>query len=147
MIKIGHGHPILYASNVLSIFDSGQKRIESHFVLIFRWSGVNQKKHFDDCYFCAVNTKGINAKNGNSLVYSNLKSAIRPIPHCNEIPVPVFKGLPELEFIGSEEGQASIFSTDSSEDIALDVGFPPSSLPQLFSQGELNDLTKDLNLF
>ena len=53
----------------------------------------------------------------------------------------MFKGLP-----GSEEDQASIFSTDSSEATVSNVGFPPSSLPQLFSQGELNYLTKDLNL-
>ena len=43
MIKIRHGHPILYASNVLSIFDSGQKRIKSHSALVFQWSGVNRR--------------------------------------------------------------------------------------------------------
>ena len=103
------------------------------------------KNHFDDCYFCAVNTKGISRKNRNSLVYPNLESAIRPISHCNEIPAPVFKGLPELELPGSEEDQASILSTDSSVDTVSDVGFPPSLLPQLFSQEELNDLTRDVN--
>ena len=91
------------------------------------------KNHFDDCYFCAVNTKRINKKNRYSLVYPNLESAIRPVPHCNEIPVPVFKGLPELELPGSEEDQASFLSTDSSEATVSDVHFPPSSLPQLFS--------------
>ena len=104
------------------------------------------KNHFDDCYFCAVNTKGINRKNRNSLIYPNLESAIRPIPHCSEIPVPVFKGLPELELPGSEEDKGSVLSTDSSEATGSDAGFPPSSLPRLFSQGELNDLTRDLNL-
>jgi len=79
------------------------------------------KSHFDDRYFSAVNTKGINRKNRNSLVYPNLESAIRPIPHCNEIPVPVFKGLPEFELPGSEEDQASVLSTDSSEDTFSDV--------------------------
>ena len=53
----------------------------------------------------------------------------------------MFKGLP-----GSEEDQASFLSTDSREATVSDVGFPPSSLPQLFSQGELDDLTRDLNL-
>ena len=104
------------------------------------------KNHFDDCYLCAVNTKGINRKIRNSLVYPNLKSAIRLIPHCNESPVPVFKYLPELELPGSEKDQASILSTDSSEAAVLDVGFPPSSLPQLCFQGELNDLNRDLYL-
>ena len=43
MIKTRHGHPILYASSVLSIFDSGQKRIESLFALVFQWSGANRR--------------------------------------------------------------------------------------------------------
>ena len=102
--------------------------------------GKKQKTISMTAAYCAVNTKVINRKK-NLLVYPNLESAIRPISHCNEIPVPVFKGLPELELPGSEEDQASILSTDSSEDTVSDVAFPPSSLPQLFSQGELNDLT------
>ena len=53
----------------------------------------------------------------------------------------MFKGLPQLEFPGSVEDQASVLPTDSSEDTVFDMDFPPSSLPQLFSQGELHDLT------
>ena len=71
------------------------------FVISIFW--FEPKNHFDNCYFFAVNTKGINRKNSNLLVYPNLQSAIRPISHCNEIPVPVFKGLLELELPGSEE--------------------------------------------
>ena len=51
-----------------------------------------------------------------------------------------------MELPGSEEDQASVLSADSSEDTVSHVGFPPSSLPQLFSQGELNDLIRDFNL-
>ena len=97
--------------------------------------------------YCAVNTKKINSKKKNPLIYPNLEFAIRPIPHCNEIPVPVFKGLPTLELHSSEGDQAFVLSTNSSEDTVSDVSFPPSLLPQLFSQGELNDLTRDLYLF
>ena len=104
------------------------------------------KNHFNDCYFCAVKTKEIKRKNRNSLVYPNLESAIRPIPHCNEIPVPVFKGFPELKLPSSEEDQTFVLSTDNSEAIVSDVGFPPYSLPRFFSLRELNDLTRDLNL-
>ena len=146
MIKIKHGHPILYARNVLGIFDSGQKRKENHSAYGIPMVWREPKNHLNDCYFCAVNTKGIKRKNRNSLVYPNLESAIRPIPHCNEIPVPVFEGLPELELPGLKEDQASVFSTDSSDSTVSDVNFPPSSLPQFFSYGELNDLTRDLNL-
>ena len=58
----------------------------------------------------------------------------------------MFKGLAELELPGSGEDPAFVLSIDSSEDIVSDVDFPPSSLPQLFSQVELNDLTRDLYL-
>ena len=91
--------------------------------------------------------KRINRKKKNPLVYPNLEFAIRPIPHCNEIPAPVFKVLPELELHSSKGDQVFVLSTDSSEDTVLDVNFPPSLLPQLFSQEELNDLIRDLNLF
>ena len=97
--------------------------------------------------YCAVNTKRIDRKKKNPLVYPNLEFAIRPIPHCNEIPVPVFKGLPELELHSSQGDQAFVLYTDSSEDTVSDVSFPPSLLPQLFSQGELNNLIGDLNRF
>ena len=61
------------------------------------------------------------------------------------MPVPVFKSLSKLKLPGYEEDQASVLSTDSSEATVSDVGFPPS-LPQLFSQGEHNDLTRHLDL-
>ena len=48
---------------------------------------------------------------------------------------------------GSEEEQAFVLSIDSSENTVSDVGFLPFSLPQIFSQGELSDLIRDLNLF
>ena len=73
--------------------------------------------------YCAVNRK-----EKNPLVYPNLESAIRSIPQCNEVPAPVFKGLLELELPGFEKDQASVLSTDISEDTVSDVGFPPSLL-------------------
>ena len=100
------------------------------------------KNHFDDCYIlCSQHEGNQQEEEEESIGLSKSRVAIRPISHCNEIPAPVFKGLPELELPGFEEDQTSVLSTDSSENTVSDVGFPPSSLPQLFSQGELNDLT------
>ena len=98
----------------------------------------------NDCYFCAVKTKAINRKNRNSLTYPNLNSAIRPVPHSEELPVPDFEGLPQLESsLSSEEEDVSI---DSNNTLAQN-DFPPSLFsPQLFSQEELNNLVRDLNL-
>jgi len=99
--------------------------------------------HRNDCYFCAMKTKGINRKNRNSLTYPNLDSAIRPVPHSEELPVAVFEGLPQLESsLSSEEEDVSI---DSNNTLA-DNGLPPLFYPRNSSQGQLNDLARDLNL-
>ena len=102
------------------------------------------KDHYSDCYFCGIKTKGINRKNRTSLTYPSLDSAIRPVPPSEELPIPAFEGLPQLESALSSEDNLS--STDSETTIA-DNDFPPFLLPpQLFSQNELNDLARDLNL-
>ena len=102
------------------------------------------KDHYSDCYFCEIKTKCINRKNRTSLTYPSLDSAIRPVPHSEELSIPVFEGLPQLESALSSEDNLS--STDSETTIA-ENDFPPSLLPpQLFSQNELNDLARDLNL-
>ena len=99
------------------------------------------KDHYSGCYFWGIKTKGINRKNRTSLTYPSLDSAIRPVPHSEELPIPVFESLPQLESALSSEDDLS--STDSETTIA-DNDFPPSLLPpQLFSQNELNDLARD----
>ena len=55
------------------------------------------KDHYSDCYFCGIKTKGIERKNRTSLTYPSLDSAIRPTPHSEGLPIPVFEGLPQLE--------------------------------------------------
>ena len=98
------------------------------------------KNHTDDCYFCAINLTGINKKKRKSLIYPNLPSALRPVAHCDEIPIPVFKELPDVpneNLDVSFEEQANL----------NDNGFvPKSSEPILFNQEEFTDLIRDLNL-
>ena len=95
------------------------------------------KDHVSDCYFCAINLNGINRKNQSSLKYPDLESARRPVPHCDEIPVPVFAELPELsdEEFSSVEDNEEVVPSDDADDA-----------PHPFSQKELNDLVRDLNL-
>ena len=54
-----------------------------------------QKNHFDDCYLCMVDLKGFNRHKKKLWIYPNLESARRPVPHCEDIPVPQFSHLPE----------------------------------------------------
>ena len=84
------------------------------------------KNHYSDCYFCETKTKGINRKNRNSVSYPSLDSAIRPVPHSEELPVPALEGLPQFESTISNEDDLS--STDT-ETTFVDNDFPPSLLP------------------
>ena len=54
------------------------------------------KNHHDDCYFCMVNMSEWNCHKKNSWYYPDLESARRPVPHCEEVPIPVFSSLPKL---------------------------------------------------
>ena len=72
--------------------------------------------------YYAVNTKGINKKKKNwffqtsSLQFGQFHPAMKFLFQC----------LPKLELPGSEEDQASVLSTESSEDTVSDVVYPPS---------------------
>ncbi|KAI6653983.1 hypothetical protein LOD99_3159 [Oopsacas minuta] len=50
-----------------------------------------QKNHLDDCYFCLIDITGFSAKNKHALVYPDLDSARRPIPHDISLPIPIPK--------------------------------------------------------
>ena len=45
--------------------------------------------HATDCYFCMTNVKGINKKNKNKITYPDIPSAIRPVPHSDDLPIPI----------------------------------------------------------
>ena len=102
------------------------------------------KNHTEDCYFCMTNLFGFNTKNKGNITYPDVRSAIRPVPHSEEIPVPVFKTL---------DGHSSESSDDSCDEAqaeavisSCDEGLEPDRGPQTFNQAELNDLVRDLDL-
>lgn len=99
-----------------------------------------QKSHTTDCYFCSVDVKGFNTKNKKNISYPNLDSAIRPVSHSSEIPVP--HPPPDLDDILSDAEDSETFApqNESTSDFSVDEG------PQLFSQIQLNDLVRDLGL-
>ena len=107
------------------------------------------KDHCSDCYFCIVNTKGVGKKNRHMVTYPSVPSAIRPVPHSDELPVPVFNGFSSSEDPDSEEEQAGLRGCQedhqkASEDSSSDT--QQSSAPQQFNQPELNDLVRDFGL-
>jgi len=44
--------------------------------------------HVSDCYFCLTRITGVTAKSRHTVRYPNLPSAMRPVPHSTELPVP-----------------------------------------------------------
>ena len=99
-----------------------------------------QQNHTTDCYFCSVDVKGFNTKNKKNISYPNLDSAIRPVPHSSEIPVPQPPSSLDDILSESEDEDTLPPQGESSSDFSFDEG------PQLFSQKELNDLVRDLGL-
>nr|CAH7720491.1 unnamed protein product [Callosobruchus chinensis] len=95
-----------------------------------------QKNHTTDCYFCSVDVKGFNSKNKRNISYPNLDSAIRPVPHSSEISIPQPPSSLD-EYPNELEDEATLSPPDES---SSDLSFDEDGRPQLFSQGELNDL-------
>lgn len=107
------------------------KRSRMRFGVPMQWR--EPKNHFDDCYFCCVNLHGVNVK---KMIYPDLQSARRPLPHSEEVPVPTFCFTYE----------SSCEETDSNASSDSDIEETASSEPKPFTQVELNDLIRDLEL-
>ena len=72
----------------------------------------------------------------------NLPSAIRPVPHSADLPVPITPPyLPELKGKSSDNSKNSSCDSDDTIQLSQDA-----TKPHLISQENLNDLVRDLNL-
>jgi hypothetical protein len=94
------------------------------------------KNHSDDCYFCCCDVKCCNSKNKKSILYPNPTSALHPVVHCPEVPVPQPTEILEV---------ASTNGSDSGGDDEKSQCHTESQSPQLFSPSELNNVI-DLGL-
>ncbi|KAI6647077.1 hypothetical protein LOD99_8914 [Oopsacas minuta] len=95
-----------------------------------------QRNHSDDCYFCSVKVQGHSKMTKSRITYPNLPSALRPVAHGLRIPVP--KAL-----VASKVQEC----VDSEPEDQFDTSFEvQSDAPKLFSQKDLNDLVRDLDL-
>ena len=100
-----------------------------------------QKDHSSDCYFCLTNISGFSLKSRHSVQYPNLPSALRLIPHGQDLPIPTPPKVYSVDDDVIDKDDAYI------KDIS-DPDFQPTSstAPHLISQEELNDLERDLTL-
>ncbi|KRY96484.1 hypothetical protein T11_9672, partial [Trichinella zimbabwensis] len=84
------------------------------------------QNHVDDCYFCLSNVRGYNAKNRKYISYPNLPSAIRPVPHGPDVPIPSPPDSMDT-IVLSDEGSGRETITDS------DFEMEHENTPQLFT--------------
>lgn len=97
-----------------------------------------QKDHSTDCYFCLTNIKGYSVKTRAKIRYPDVPSAIRPVPHGPDLPVP---NVPIASAISE--------SDSNEEDNPMDTDFQEMAdnrEPKFISQEMLHDLARDLDL-
>jgi hypothetical protein len=111
------------------------KREKMGFAIPMIWR--EPQNHDNDCYFCSVNITGHSKKDCNKIIYPNLNSAIRPVSHGDELPIP------------KPPENIDILESDSPETDEKDKEYiyeQNNDTPQKFTQEELNDLIRDLKL-
>jgi len=101
--------------------------------------------HVSDCYLCLTNITGETAKSKHTVKFPNFPSAMRPIPHSAELPVPkppTNMTLSDSESSGEDVGQAN----NNKDCDPTFAGTCSSNEPHLLTQGDLNYIVRDLNL-
>lgn len=96
------------------------------------------KDHTTDCYFCMTDLKGVNRKKQKHVKYPDVPSAIKPIPHGPDVPIPE----PDVDSESSSAPDGDEMDADASGAYESTENDRPVPL----NQEELNDLTRDLNL-
>ena len=75
------------------------------------------RNHADDCYFCLTNITCFNASYRKKIKYPNLRSAMRSVPHSDDLPLPT-PPVNKDRLSSSDEEMSS--REDSAESISLE---------------------------
>ena len=97
------------------------------------------QNHCSDCYFCSVNISSRNSKGKKAIVYPNLPSAIRPVPHSAELTVPE----PPSEIPNTD---SSDLDKDTDDDDSYELPEDTERKPHFITGSDLKDLVRDLYL-
>ena len=119
-------------------------RLSMPFAVPMVWR--EQKDHCSDCYFCLTKITGVSFKHRKSIQYPNLLSAMRPVPHDDNLPVPKPPADWTLESGEDDDDEREVAENMDTEGDNDPEFQPPESYPHLITQPELNDLVRDLNL-
>jgi len=121
-----------------------RKGMATPFAVTMVWSVPSN--HNSDCYFCLTPVaSGMNRKKKQRIDFPNIPSAIRPVPHGEDLSVPE----PPKEYnLNSEMEEEDTEKTGPHEEEPTDPDFkgPASESPHKLTQNKLNDLVCDLDL-
>ena len=126
----------------------------AHFVFKFAFNFAvpmvwrEPRNHADDCYFCLTNITGFNASSRKKIKYTNLRSAMRPVSHSDDLSVPTPPVNKDLlsssdEEMPSREDSAESISLEDIESTYLGTS---GNEQHWITQEDLNDLARDLYL-
>jgi len=101
--------------------------------------------HVSDCCFCLTSISRVTAKCKHTVENPNLPSALRPVPHSAELPVP--KPPTNMMLSDSESSDEDVGQANNNMDCdPTFAGACSSNEPHLLTHGDLNDIVRDLNL-
>lgn len=95
--------------------------------------------HLSDCYFCMTEISGFNSKSKKYIKYPNVPSALRPVSHSEDVPIPMIP----VELSCSDSFQSESHSTIPDDNNYTSNG---NIEIKLMTQNDLDDLVRDLNL-
>ena len=98
--------------------------------------------HTSDCYFCITNVNGFKKKVRENIAYPHCESALKPVKHSDEIPVPLPPAIWECDECESDIDKSAVAVGHASQH-DTDFEFEDKS-PHLITQKELNDFIRDL---
>ena len=106
--------------------------------------------HTTDCYFCMLPpvSGSMKKKKNWTIVYPNIPSALRPVPHGEGISVLKPPKEFTIDLDEEDEGDSTSGSTELPASTEPKVSHGRSSAPQphILTKDELNDLVRDLEL-
>lgn len=100
--------------------------------------------HETNCYICLTKTYGYSRKIKDLVMYAVVDSVTHPVPHSAELPVPP-SPQPNVAEVGYDEGTDDDTRHDS-DDGADPLYIPDTNEPHYLTQGDFNDIVRDLNL-
>ena len=118
-----------------------RRKKSNEFAIPRIWRGPTN--HTNDCYFCMVDpSKRRTGKNAPAIVHPSIPSSIAPVPHSDQLPVPIPTRCQDP--VSADE------STPEEDNITIDDYVLNSNLEEKKTyypnQKDLNDLIRDLGL-